>query len=502
MEDRLTNQSSYLPELDKNDIYDGVDDNPDIDERYKRVSIDSIGEAAPTRNRDIFKILSKEINSEKYQIRTPAQQSDWARQKTQNSRQMAKYLLHLKCVSEKLVEACNSGKHDKLFGEMKTNKENQVRLDYERNEEFQELASGLLMDHLDGESSYSKDELFGLIVEDYHLSYAQFIRPSAIEMIAKHESAKKAYEKYSESLPKGTSLSLFGTHQDTESSPVSSIEDETGLDWATLCTLMRSVKLLHQSSERLKERLVSTNLRSCLRSAMNFYHSIGGTKNVNFDEKDLINEAAMGLMHASDMYVYGTSARFTTYADYWIRLKVTRYTKDNNPVRVPVHVTDMAQLIIKEFRLHHKKPNVEPLTREETQVLIKKKIPPNVWQLAQNRFGGKSLSISCVSTEGEEGEMAFDNFTDPNEECETSGAEKDSCSILAVAESLVNDNPPAKDRTHITSEQMMFIRQSFVDDLKNPEIAELHGGKIDSKYVRTEINRAIERIRRAMGVKL
>jgi DNA-directed RNA polymerase sigma subunit (sigma70/sigma32) len=506
MDDKL-NTNRLFPDM--GDLYTGEED-VDIDKRYRREdTIEGCGSDRGGRTVEVLNYLSAELNAEKYQIRTPEQQAKWTEMKANNTRTIGKYLLRLRCVVEDLLTMCRDKAPEKLFGEFKE-KDGQTII--YNHEDYCFIVQGLLEDYLEGQSQYGIVELADIIVDDYNLSYAVFTRKACLALLSEFAAAKEEYQSATSSLKEGQTLSLLHDYGECGVLPaVREMESKSGLDWATLSTLMRSVKILYTSSEQLKERLVSTNLRSCLSSAMNHYHAVGGAKNVNFDEKDLITEASLGLMHAADMYVHGTSARFTTYAEYWIRLKVTRYTKDNNTVRVPVHVTDLVYTIMKELREHARNGGDDaPLSKSDVEKRIKRKISKSVWQVALNRYHGRSLSISCVTNEGDTESMAFDAFTENRESAEDTFVSRDAKRIMDVAKSLVRDGVTSKDKKYITPEQYLFLKMSFIDDLKNPEIAQVYGAQpsakahdgksIDSKYVRTEIARAIERIKRDMGV--
>lgn len=494
-------RSGLLPDIGENDLYDG-DHEPDIDERYARG--DTL-EASPesrsddgVRERNLFRMLSAEMNSDHYRIRTPKQQSDWSKKKTQNVRQMAKYMLRLKSVVLELIDICRGRQVEKLLGQMVTGDDGQVRLNYDLS--LCDEVAGLLSAHLEGTCHLGIEELSELIAVQYNLSYAQFVRDRAHRLMKEFDEAKAEYEKFLAGQPEGKTMSLLALSEDISVSKVKAMEDETGLDWPLICTVVRNIRLLHLSSEQLKERLVCTNLRGCLGAAMNHYHQVGGARNVNFDEKDLISEAAMGLMHAADMYVHGTSARFTTYAEYWVRLKVTRYTKDNNSVRVPVHVSDMANVIVRVFRDHENKQRMSgatqtPLSCADVEKLIGKKIGASVWEHACNRYRGAALAVSCTTTsDSDEGDIDFDAVMEPHEGEEETSTVSDAHSILETAQSMIGTG----DKNALTQQQYDIMYMSYMLDMKNGEIAEelsKRGTAVEPKIVRAELNTALTKIR-------
>lgn len=515
MEDLMRKQKGFLPELGS--LYDSNED-ADIDERYRRDEPLVIGEAKETRSVDSYSYLSEELNSEMYQIRTPEQQAKWTETKTNNTRMIGKYLMRTNYALNKLLEICESEKPpEKLLGVFdKDEKEDRIFLNNENCHDHCIVAAALIREYLSGSGRYTLEEISNIIVDDYNLSYPGFSRDICVELIKEYREIKKLRKAHLESMPEGSSLSLSFIEDDESNSRslvrIREFEEKIGRDWTTTASIMRNLGVLYTSSEGCKERLVSTNMRSCLSAAMNHYHAVGGSKNVNFEVEDLVTEAAIGLMHAADMYVHGTSARFTTYAEYWIRLKVTRYTKDNNVVRIPVHVTDMMYTVIKYLRSVDKNGLSETPSREEVEAAIGKKISESVWQVALNRYKGMAIAVSCVTTDNDEETVSFDIFSGSHDESEEQAMSFDASKILYVAKSLVRDDVTSKHKEFITPEQYKFLLMAYVDGMKNPEIAEMWAGekgavnsegkRVDSKYVRTELARAIERIQKKMGVSL
>jgi RNA polymerase sigma factor (sigma-70 family) len=504
MEDNMKTENNFLPALSS--LYDGDGEVADIDQRYETAEV--IADAGGSNRRSdfsVFQLLSAELNRPQYQIRTPEQQSEWASQKSLNVKRIGKYLLRLRCAMESLKDLCFAQSTQRLFGVFTTeggavDGSSLVSIGYDSDSAI--VVGGLLVDYLNGTSKYTIDELDALIVDDYNLNYLQFIKPVSETLLQEFNVVFSGYEKYLSTLPKGSPLPLL---KDKTNSfiPLIVFEAKLGLDWSTICTLMRNIKLLHLSSERLKTNLVCTNIRSCFSAAMNHYHKIGGVKNVNFDEKDLINEAVIGLMHAADMYVYGTSAKFTTYAEYWINLRVTRYSKNNNSVRIPVHAADMTFSIIKVLRAHDKFGCASvTLEKKDVEGNIKKKISDDIWQLAMNKYNGIPVSIGCVTLDvkgdGDANEqLSFDVFAD-KENDDTALMGHDAKIIMNKAKSLVDENASSKDRYRLTPEQYNILYLSFVSDLNNREIAARIG--CESKRVKSELLLALEKTRVALGI--
>lgn len=91
-----------------------------------------------------------------------------------------------------------------------------------------------------------------------------------------------------------------------------------------------------------RERMILSNLRLALSIAKKHLWS-----GMPFD--DLVQEANIGLMKAVERYDWRRGFRFSTYATWWIRQRVTRSISDNaRVVRAPVHVQETARRIRRE----------------------------------------------------------------------------------------------------------------------------------------------------------
>ena len=98
--------------------------------------------------------------------------------------------------------------------------------------------------------------------------------------------------------------------------------------------------LKRQSTAR--ERMILSNLRLALSVAKKYRWS-----GLPFD--DLVQEANIGLMKAVERYDWRRGFRFSTYATWWIRQRVTRSIADAaKVVRAPVHVQETARKVIRD----------------------------------------------------------------------------------------------------------------------------------------------------------
>lgn len=496
------------PSLGCDELYKG-DDIPDIDSRYVRDDVIDVPESRSSCI-DIFKLLATEVDSPKYKIRTPEQQASWAKKSTDNKRKMGQHILCFAHIREALIEDCMKEKAISLFSEMKTI-DGEVRVC--GNKKLNKKVATMLLSLGEDPSMSDIEKMMFKIVVQYNLSYSKFIKPHTLALMSEYKNLKSIYEKYNSSHEVGENIDIFS---EDEKLPIEikDAEEAYRVSWPGISSIMRNVGLLYLSSESLKERLVCTNLRSCFNTAMKHYHLVGGAKNVNFDEKDLVSEAATGLMHAADLYIHGTSARFTTYAENWVKLKVTRYSKNNNTVRIPVHVTDLVQSIIKVLRTFEKKPSNQgtsnsPVSQVEVSEILGKEINDKIWEQALNRYNGRPISLSCLTTSMmEENEVNFDSLViaydqqlDQQSNLSES-AQDDIDMILSTAKSMVEgvQVEGRKKVIKIEPEQYEFLKKRYLEDMSFFEISESYSGRYSEKSIRADLAKVISKIKIVLRV--
>src|SRR6056300_724376 len=123
------------------------------------------------------------------------------------------------------------------------------------------------------------------------------------------------------------------------------LEEEAGLDIATIKDINRQMSIGEAKSRRAKKEMVEANLRLVISIAKKY------TKR-GLQFLDLIQEGNIGLMKAVDKFEYRRGYTFSTYATWWIRQAITRSIADQaRTIRIPVHMIETINKIVRTQRL-------------------------------------------------------------------------------------------------------------------------------------------------------
>ncbi len=136
------------------------------------------------------------------------------------------------------------------------------------------------------------------------------------------------------------------------------IEQEAGSGADDIMDWGKQINLGQRKISVAKKELINANLRLVVSIAKKY-----ANRGMHFF--DLIQEGNIGLIKAVDKFEYKKGYKFSTYATWWIRQAITRAISDQaRTIRVPVHMIEQINKVMRETRLFQQEFGREPSPEE------------------------------------------------------------------------------------------------------------------------------------------
>ena len=166
---------------------------------------------------------------------------------------------------------------------------------------------------------------------------------------------------------------------------------------------MKQLKLDIEDGSEAQKRLAEANLRLVVSIAKRY---VG--RGMLF--LDLIQEGNLGLIKAVEKFDYTKGYKFSTYATWWIRQAITRSISDQaRTIRVPVHMIEQINKVVRESR-----QLVQKLGREPTDEEIAQQLSWPVLRVKQVKNVARE-PISLETPIGEEEDSSLGDFIEDKE---------------------------------------------------------------------------------------